>query len=500
MPIQISNPDLRIFNMHLRMPFKYGIATLRALPHLFMRLDLEIDGVTKSGISADHLPPKWFTKNPATHARDDIADMIDCIRAAVAHAQAAGQCANIFELWLKTYTAQKAWAAAKSYPPLLWNFGVALVERAMLEAFNKHLNITFPQALRENRIRLDLGQIYREQVDSEATFGADMQKQPRNWRRTDTDQMLRAFFQEPLKKIIARHTVGLADPLTNGDIPANEKLNDGLPQSLEDCIKAYGLTHFKIKLSGDVDHDLARVRALAKLIPPLTKNHFAFTLDGNENFKQIDPFQQLWRTLGSDANLKSFISKSLFVEQPLHRDVALSDETKNAHAKWTDRPPMIIDESDATFASLPRALECGYVGTSHKNCKGIIKGIANACLLRQRPGQILSGEDLSNVGPVALLQDLAVCASLGINHVERNGHHYFRGLSMFPQEVQDRILRHHSDLYTQHESGFPTVKISHGLMSSSSTIACPLGLNFDPDISSFTPIDQWSFESLGISD
>jgi len=290
----------------------------------------------------------------------------------------------------------------------------------------------------------------------------------------------------------------LADPLTNADIAAGGKLNDGLPQSLEDCIKAYGLTHFKIKLSGDVDHDLGRLRALAKLITAHAPRHFAYTLDGNENYKQVEPFQNLWRTLAGEKELSLFLSKCLFVEQPLHRDVALSDETKKAHENWKDRPPMIIDESDATFDSLPRALECGYQGTSHKNCKGIVKGIANACLLRQKPGQILSGEDLSNVGPVALMQDLAVCAALGIPHVERNGHHYFRGLSMFPADVQSRVLRHHADLYTEHKEGFATVKIQNGLMSTGSTINCPLGVNFELDLSGFMPLDKWTFDSLGI--
>jgi len=178
--------------------------------------------------------------------------------------------------------------------------------------------------------------------------------------------------------------------------------------------------------------------------------------------------------------------------------VALSEETKKAHESWKDRPPMIIDESDATFDSLPRALECGYQGTSHKNCKGIVKGIANACILRQKPGQILSGEDLSNVGPVALLQDLAVCASLGIPHVERNGHHYFRGLSMFPQDVQNRVLRNHADLYGEHAGGFAAAKIQNGVMSTTSTINAPLGVNFEPDLSAFTPLENWTFDSLGL--
>ena len=119
-------------------------------------------------------------------------------------------------------------------------------------------------------------------------------------------------------------------------------------------------------------------------------------------------------------------------------------------------------------------------------------------MLRQKPGQILSGEDLSNVGPVALMQDLAVCASLGIGHVERNGHHYFRGLSMFPQDVQSRVLRNHPDLYGEHAGGFASVKIKDGLMASGTTINSPLGVNFELDLSSFTPLDKWTYDSLGI--
>lgn len=41
---------------------------------------------------------------------------------------------------------------------------------------------------------------------------------------------------------------------------------------------------------------------------------------------------------------------------------------------------------------------------------------------------VLSAEDLRTVGLIELLQDLAVTATLGAEHVERNGHHNFRGL------------------------------------------------------------------------
>ena len=69
---------------------------------------------------------------------------------------------------------------------------------------------------------------------------------------------------------------------------------------------------------------------------------------------------------------------------------------------WEDRPPMIIDESDGHLSSCFEALDAGYIGTSHKNCKGVFKGVANACLIEHRnrqgsnPKLVLSGEDLGN--------------------------------------------------------------------------------------------------------
>jgi hypothetical protein len=88
----------------------------------------------------------------------------------------------------------------------------------------------------------------------------------------------------------------------------------------------------------------------------------------------------------------------------------------------------------------------------------------------------LTGEDLANVGPIALLQDLAVIATLGITHVERNGHHYFRGLSAWPKSLQESILGHHSDLYNPHPDGYPTLHVENGKLNLASINAAPFGL------------------------
>ena len=172
-------------------------------------------------------------------------------------------------------------------------------------------------------------------------------------------------------------------------------------------------------MDGHHDHDLERLSRIAALVAQRCPNGYSVTLDGNEQYTELLPFRELWDAIRSDEDLTDFLEGLIFVEQPLHRDVALTNQAQRVLSEWNDCPPMIIDESDDSLDSSRRALECGYVGTSHKNCKGIFKGIANACLMAKRQADtgiahILSSEDLANVGPVALTQDLPYSRHLGL--------------------------------------------------------------------------------------
>jgi hypothetical protein len=476
MSIKINDIQMHVLNMHTRFPFKYGIASLVALPHLFVRVEAEVDGKRSIGLAADGLPPKWFTKNPEAPFSADLDEMLAVIRNAVRVASESGQADSVFDLWQGVYHEQKMWAEATAYPPLLWAFGVSLVERAAIDAFCRGTGRTFATAVRDGSLGIRLDAIHPELSG----------KSPAD-----------CLTATPLSDIRVRHTVGLADPLTGADISEDEKLTDGLPQSLEDNISVYGLTHLKIKLCGDADTDRARLKGIAAL---MKDRKCEFTLDGNEQYTELTPFRDLWEAIRSDSELTTFLEGLIFVEQPLHRDVALSDEAQSVLSNWDDCPPMIIDESDGALDSSRRALDCGYVGTSHKNCKGVFKGIANASLMAEREKasgrrHILSSEDLANVGPVALTQDLAVLATLGVTHSERNGHHYFAGLDMFPGNVQEQIAEHHGSLYRSNGS-FLALAVSNGTLDISSVVDAPFGYAFDFDTTCFTPLDEWSSDSL----
>ena len=481
MSISIEAVELNVLNMKTRMPFRYGIASLEALPHLFVRVDASIDGSSEIGLAADGLPPKWFTKHPDTLFAEDLGGMLAVIRKACELSLQVDKADSVFDFWHALHRMQEGWAAATPYPPLLWGFGVSLVDRALIDAFCRRAGKPFSALLSENAFGIRLGDLHPE---LEGKVPGDL--------LPDT----------PGSRIAARHTVGLTDPLTDEEISPDERLSDGLPQSLEANIDAYGLTHLKIKLMGDVEKDLARLERIADLVAGHVTTDYGFTLDGNEQYTEVAPFRSVWEAIQTDAQLAPFLKHLLFVEQPFRRDVALSPTVTDALLAWRDRPTLIIDESGSRLEMARQALECGYSGTSHKNCKGVFKGIANACLMAYRARQspdghfVLSSEDLANLAPVALLQDLAVVAAMGVTHCERNAHHYFLGLSMFPDGVQEKVLAHHGSLYRRHPAGFPTLDIRQGSLALDSVNRAPFGYGFELDTRQFTPLDDWSADSL----
>ena len=122
----------------------------------------------------------------------------------------------------------------------------------------------------------------------------------------------------------------------------------------------------------------------------------------------------------------------------------------------------------------------------------------NACLLasRRAAGQraMMSGEDLTNVGPVGLLQDLAAQAALGVTSVERNGHHYFAGLSQFPAALQAHALSRHGDVFARHAGvagagNWPRVDVREGKIALGSVTRAPFGYVGEPDLTGMARVE-----------
>jgi hypothetical protein len=119
----------------------------------------------------------------------------------------------------------------------------------------------------------------------------------------------------------------------------------------------------------------------------------------------------------------------------------------------------------------------GYRGISSKSCKGFYKSFINLarCARWNRdegaPRYFMSGEDLTAQAGLAVQQDLALAALLGLEHVERNGHHYVNGMASLSAAEQAAFLAAHPDLYVK-SAGAVRLRIAGGALAIGS-LGCP---------------------------
>jgi hypothetical protein len=356
--------------------------------------------------------------------------------------------------------------------PLCATFAAALVERALIDAVCRLNGLSFFQMLRSGRLGFQPARIHPQLPDDAAARGG--------------------LPDSPLEKIHVRHTVGLTDWIGDEELNDSNRIGDGLPQSLQQYVAAHGLRYFKIKICGKPQDDLARLERIWRVI---RGGDPQITLDGNESFgdaAQLNDFIAEFR-----SSLPEMFRRVLFVEQPLGRGATLDTSGAEAIREIARDIPLIIDEADGDLHSFRDAAAIGYTGVSHKNCKGIFKSLANLawCAHRNRQGAglFLSAEDLTNLPIVALNQDLTVVAALGLAHAERNGHHYFAGLSHLTPAEQQSARRDYGGLYAD-AAGRIGLNIRDGAVDVSG-LQCPgLGLARAPAWDSMTPLESWLAE------
>lgn len=238
----------------------------------------------------------------------------------------------------------------------------------------------------------------------------------------------------------------------------------------------------------------------------VTLTHFPLlhlaSLDGNEQYTSMADFSRLVDAMRRTPALRRLVASIAFIEQPLDRAIALDPGATEGLSELGRQIPIIIDESDGDLDSFKRAIALGYRGVSTKNCKGILKSFLNRSLVerlnRERSAAerlFMSAEDLTNVPVVPMQQDLATVRALGITHVERNGHHYVRGLAHCSPRERREATRLHLDLYRGDESE-AYLRIVSGRLGVGSLAAAGYGIAFDPDCPAMTPLADWKFETL----
>lgn len=457
--VRIVEIDAFERDIRLRLPFRFGAATLEKAPQAFLRVRVEDEeGKTAIGAAAEMMVPKWFDKNPALTPAQNVDQLRGSIRTAAAASLEASAPATLFAA-----ARLNEMETARRLPgnPLAAGFGPSLIARAALDAYCRLAGISFFDAVRCNLVGIG-GPMLPGDMDADAVSA-----------------VLAGF--RPAGSISARHTIGLLDPITESEIV--DPVDDDLPQSLEAVIARYGNRWFKIKLSGAVDADIDRIERIASVLDHLPD--YRVTVDGNEQFGAAEQLLALLARIETVPRLARLRAAIAFVEQPFSRAITMETPLGNLAAEL----PFLIDESDDGDGAFARARTLGYTGVSSKTCKGIYRSLLKAIRIKTAgvPGLFLSGEDLTCQAGLAVQQDLALVSLLGLSHVERNGHHYVAGMQGAPQAEKVHFAAAHSDLYEQGREG-PLLSIRDGRIAIASLGAVGYASGALPDFGSMRPL------------
>jgi hypothetical protein len=452
-------------DVKLRLPFRFGVITMTAATQAVLRAEISLaDGRRGAGVAAETLAPKWFDKDPGLSDAQNLEQLRQSIDLAVSLYRARGH-ATPFALFADTYRDQLARGTALRLNPLVASYGPALIDRALVDALGRIVGCSFADAIRANLPGIAATELT---PDLEGF---------------DLSRFLAGL--APGAEIDLRHTVGLLDPIDDADQPPDQRLDDGLPETLEEVARLYGCRYYKLKVGGNVAADLDRLGRIAAVLDRAAGDYRA-TLDGNEQYDGVEGIAELWRRMGETPALARLVDAILFIEQPIKRAVALARPV----ALLGRARPLIIDESDGELDSFPAALALGYAGVSSKNCKGFYKSLLNAARVAklnaqaQRPRYFMSGEDLTTWAGVSVQQDLALVSLLGITHVERNGHHFIDGMSFAPEHEQASFVAAHPDLYRKERGSPARLRISGGRLHLGSLGGNGFAVGGEMDISS----------------
>jgi L-alanine-DL-glutamate epimerase-like enolase superfamily enzyme len=228
--------------------------------------------------------------------------------------------------------------------------------------------------------------------------------------------------REPVASLPLYHLVGALDPLTSADV--TEPLNDGLPVTLGEWIRADGLTHLKIKLNGDnlewdVDRVLSIERVAAEAQSARGCTDWVYSCDFNEKCRTAEYVIEFLHQVKEKS--PAAFERIQYIEQPTSRNLDDASAPR-MHAVSAIRP-VVIDEALVSYDALLQARDLGYSGVALKACKGQRESITMAAAA-QKFDMFLCVQDLTCPG-ASFMHSCSLAARIpGVAAIEGNARQY----------------------------------------------------------------------------
>jgi len=454
MSLRLAVRDISFFERPVRFarPFRFGAVVINDARQVFVRAEIEVEGGGAFvGAGAELLVPKWFDKRPHLTPEETVAELRRSLGLARELYLGQSGLKTAFALHAACIAAQVEACAKEDIPPLAAAYGPAEIDKAILDALLRAAGTNFFDGVARNVAGLD-ARLSRDLSDD------------------DIAQFLAG--RKRLERVAIRHTVGLDDKVEGEGGVADARENSGA-------------RYFKLKLNGDPDADAARLTRIGMELSALPHD-YRVTLDANEQYADLNALGTLVDRLDRDPALAPIAAKLLYIEQPMPRDI-----TKTSPLGVLAKRDFIIDEADDCYDAFPAGRALGYRGISSKSCKGVYKSIVNAARAAKWSGQgqkyFISGEDLTCQAGLAVQQDLALGALIGVTHAERNGHHYVGGFAETPAAEAEAFLSAHPDLYRS-DAGKVRLAIHDGDLLTGSLTAPGFATSVHPDWSTLSPL------------
>ena len=416
MPLRLAVRDIALFERAVRFarPFRFGAVVVEAASQVFVRAEIEIEGKGRAvGASAEMMVPKWFDKRASLSTEQTVDELRRSLAIASQLYLTSSGFDTAFGHHASRIAVQIEACAEEDIPPLAAIFGPAEINKAVLDALLRGAGANFFDGMVANIAGIDARM-------SPDLASEDITRFLGRCRRRD--------------RVAIRHTVGLDDRIEG-------------PGGVADARENSGARYFKLKLAGNPEADAARLTRIGHELATLPYG-YDVTLDANEQYADLADLRSLVDRLGKDTALAPIESRLHYVEQPMPRDI-----TRAASLGGIAPYDFIIDEADDSCNAFVAARALGYRGVSSKSCKGIYKSVINATRAAKwstaREKFFVTGEDLTCQAGLAVQQDLALGALIGLSHMERNGHHYVDGFADTPDMEADAFLAAHPNLYAR---------------------------------------------------
>jgi hypothetical protein len=365
-PIHVREVALFERPVTLRLPFRFGAATVTRCTQAFVRVGLEVGGRRFEGASAELMVPKWFDKSPELTHEQNFEQLREALRGAPRPTPppvpppARGSCPRPLAMRPSTHWSR---VACRAWPR-------SLARRCWTRPW----------------LMPCCGPLARAGAKAcalacWATRGAPRCPLPSHGRSRCAIPSVWQTASRPPMKALTRKTA----------CPPRCRT----PSATTAC------THFKLKLSRQPDADVDRLSRIAAVLEAHAKD-WRVTLDGNETFSDAQALGDFWRALAAAPAAQALLQRTLLLEQPIARKVALAQPIDTLGIAV----PVIIDESDdhdrtcwsaawpwATAAMATQRLGIimhgvtGRMGTNQHLVRSIVLPSATraACAVQRRP-------------------------------------------------------------------------------------------------------------------